>query len=284
MKFKHYALVPFLLAGVTTFAQAPADRLTQGTPKPLGAGQVRSFVKTDAKGVPTELGVAFTKEALDNLPQNCKTDKIPATSMWVICDGGKMNDALVTILNTPPAGASTHVKTMELSWLAYGHAPEHVWDKAQFDIHFNYDSPMGGLDESKFYVNPPTPDLPAGYEVLPHSGFPWNTPAQKFHSHSADPKESPEFAGGPFTTNFLYTTYNGQVLGYEPYVTLDYLKAQTTPKVIAVKTPAVYPKTGYYPTAMRVGWDESMKAYVIALEGFKQFKAPAAAAKSPAKK
>jgi len=44
-------------------------------------------------------------------------------------------------------------------------------------------------------------------------------------------------------------------------------------------TPAVYPKTGYYPTAMRVGWDESMKAYVIALEGFKQFKAPAAAAK-----
>jgi hypothetical protein len=273
-------MLPIGCALLAVAFAAPAG-VTLGPTKPLGAGTARAYVKV-ANGAPVTLGVALSKTALDQLPQNCKSDKTPATSMWVICDGGKMNDAMVTILNTPAPGASTNVKNMELSWLPYGHAPEHVWDKPQFDIHFNYDAPTGGMDESKFYVEPPAQDLPEGYMILPQSGFPWNTPAQKYHSHSADPKTSPEFGGGPFTTNFLYTTYNGKVIGYEPYVTLEYLKSQTTPKVIPVKTPAEYPKTGYYPTAMKVGWDAEMDAYVVALEGFKKYTAPAA--KGPAKK
>lgn len=251
-----------------------ADKVVKGTPKPLGAGSVRAVYKADAKGVPVSFGLHMTKDALDKLPQNCKTDPTPKTSIWPFCEGGKMNDAMVTILYSPKAAvATTNIASMELSWLPYGHAPEHVWDKPQFDIHFNFTTPHGGMDESKLYVNPDQKDLPEGYAILPHSGFPWNTPAQKFHSHSADPKESPEFAGGPFTTNFLYTTYNGHVIGYEPYVALDYLKSLTSPKEITVKTPEEYPQTGYYPSVMRVGWDDADKAYVIVLEKFTKYTA-----------
>lgn len=250
------------------------SRVIEGETRPLGGGNVTSYIKLDANGKPESLGLKFDKAALANLPQQCKTDKIPSTSFWEFCFGGKMNDALITIFDTPPEAAMTNVKTLELSWLPHGHAPEKVWDIPQFNIHFNFDSPTGGKDMSKLYVDPPKGELPEGYVILPKSGFPWDTPAQQGHSHSADPQISPEFKGGRLATNFLYITYDGKVIGYEPYVAYDYLKEKTNLKEYPIKQPEKYPKDGYYPSTMKVGLDENGN-YIIAIEGFKEYKAAA---------
>ncbi len=258
----------------TSMAKSDSTKVIEGETHPIGNGKATSYVELDAEGKPKSLGIKFTKAALENLPQKCKTDTIPKTSFWEFCFGGKMNDALVTIFKTPPEAAATNVKTLELSWLPYGHAPEKVWDVPQFDIHFNFVTPTGGTDTSKLYTNPAKGELPEGYIVLPKSGFPWDTPAQKFHSHSANPQDSPEFKGGKFTTNFLYITYGGKVIGYEPYVALDYLQEKTSIKDYPIHKPVKYPKDGYYPSTMKIGLDEKGD-YIIAIEGFKEYKASA---------
>lgn len=240
---------------------------------PLGGGTVEySFVK-DSKGNPLFLGVRFSASVFDKLPKDCKEDKIPKTSFWEICNGGVMNDAFLTIFKTPEATALTRIASIELSWLPYGHAPEKIWDKPQFDIHFNFVKPTSGLDTAKLYDNPPEGYLPDGYIVLPQSGFKWDTPTLTYHSHSANPKASPEFGGGTFTTNFLYTVYAGRVIGYEPYVTLDFLTKAEKLKIIPVTLPKKFEHEGFYPTEMLVGLDTTTNTYIIGLQGFKKFPA-----------
>lgn len=258
----------------TEMAKSDGSKVVEGETHPLGNGTVTSFVVLDTNGKPQTLGLKFTKAALENLPKQCKTDNIPKTSFWEFCFGG-LNDAMITIFKTPPEAAATNVKTLELSWIPHGHAPEKVWDVPQFDIHFNFETPTGGTDMSKLYVNPKKGDLPEGYMILPKSGFPWDTPAQKFHSHSADPQISPEFKGGKLATNFLYITYDGKVIGYEPYVAYDYLKDKNSIKEYPIKQPTTYPKDGYYPSSMKVGLDADGN-YIIAIDGFKEYKATAA--------
>ncbi|MFM7674269.1 MAG: hypothetical protein ACKO5F_01495 [Synechococcus sp.] len=261
-----------------------------GPPVPLGHGSVRGYTITrGGERGPSlqEMGVLITASALQGLPQNCVTDDPSPQARWLICQKpaagtrgkGQMNDTMVTTLKMPPAALSlANVADLDVSWLPFGHAPAKVWDKPQFDIHFPLRNPKGGQSEPAFYA-PQTPasQLPAGYMVLPGSGFHWDTVALQGHSHAADPKASPEFAGGPFLANFLYLNYNGRAIGYEVYASQSLLASRST-YTRALKAPQVSLGTSIVPTELTIRYEPLLSLYRVALTGFKSVSQGATAA------
>ena len=260
-----------------------------GEAVPMGQGSVQGYTVTtggERGQALREMGVLISAAALEGLPQNCSTDKPTAQARWLICQPpvagsqgkGQMNDTMVTTLKMPAAAASlANVADIDFSWLPYGHAPEKVWDKPQFDIHFPLRFPTGGQLESAFYApQPPAAQLPSGYVVLPESGFHWDTIALQGHSHAADPTQSPEFAGGPFVANFLYLNYNGRAIGYEVYASQALLTSRQ-PYTRTLPTPEASLGTSIVPTELTIRYEPELSQYRVALTGFKPvIKLPAA--------
>ena len=256
-----------------------------GNEMAMGDGTVRSYGVLSEDGGVQEIGVFISEAAVKGLPMNCQSDKASADAQWIICqeaneDGtGKMNDTMVTTLDVPEKiGKVLGISKLDMSWLPYGHAPENVWDLPQFDIHFPFLSPNGGEDEKAFY-EPKTPSeqLPAGYMVLPGSGFQWDTEALKGHSHAADPKASPEFKcykapetcdGTEFQGNFLYITYNGKAIGYEAYVSMDLLNKKGTYKQ-TLNVPIQSAGTNTVPSQLTIMHEPENKGFRVSLTNYK---------------
>lgn len=271
---------PKPLPDLQPLVSCPPQRCTSslGLPVALGLGTVRGYAIVRAgEGVPSlqEMGVLISESALQGLPQNCAKDKPSTGARWLICQPpvagsqGQMNDTMVTTLKMPAVAANlANIHVLDVSWLPFGHAPKEIWDKPQFDIHFPFGSPTGGQSEAAFYA-PQTPaaQLPDGYMVLPGSGFHWDTEALQGHSHAADPKESPEFAGGPFLANFLYLSYEGRAIGYEVYASQKLLASRAT-YTRALKAPKVSLGTSIVPNELTIRYEPTSSLYRVALTRF----------------
>lgn len=125
-----------------------------------------------------------------------------------------------------------------------------------------------GADLEKCSMAPGSGQLPADYVFAPGSEEPG------MGGHWVDPGAH-EFHGQAFTHTFIYGTYDGAVIFYEPMITLDYLRAQPS-ETVPVKLPEVWASAGYYPTGYRVHYDESRREYTVALEGLTRREALAA--------
>ncbi|MFQ6538617.1 hypothetical protein [Aphanothece stagnina] len=249
-----------------------------GTEMAMGEGSVRAYGILKGDGESQEIGVLISEAALNGLPQNCQADAASKGAKWLICQPagaegkGKMNDTMVTTLEMPKAVAkATGIDKLDISWLPYGHAPEKVWDKPQFDIHFPFVHPTGGQNEKAFYEAPSAEQLPKGYMVLPGSGFHWDTEALKGHAHAADPGNSPEFAGGPFRGNFLYITYEGKAIGYEAYVSKALLDEKGN-YTKSLQVPEKSYGTDVAPGLLTITHVPSMKAFRVSLSDYKIIK------------
>jgi len=240
----------------------------------LGDGGVKTF-GTFSKGELKKVGVIISEDALNGLPQNCGVDAPTPGAKWLICQSkegenkGKMNDTMVITLDMPKKVVKElGIKKLDLSWLPYGHAPEGVWDKPQFDIHFPFMKPTGGNDSSKYYAPKTSSDqLPEGYIVLPGSGFPWDTDALQSHSHAASPGDSPEFKGGEFLGNFLYLSYEGKAIGYEAYVSKKLLDSKDY-YIQNLKSPKVSYGSDKAPTKLVISYLPSEESYEVSLENY----------------
>jgi hypothetical protein len=83
--------------------------------------------------------------------------------------------------------------------------------------------------------------------------------------HWIDPS-SHEFHGHDFTASLLYGSYNGEVNFIEPMITRAYL--ETRPDFTAeLKQPALFAKSGYYPTSYSVRFDPDKHEYIVSLDG-----------------
>jgi hypothetical protein len=253
-----------------------ACSLNYGSTARMGQGTMKAYAFVENGKSIKEIGVLLDAAVLKGLPQNCGSEKATPGTKWLICQAspqnpkGQMNDTMVTTLDMPRNVVElANIDKLDISWLPFGHAPEKVWDKPQFDIHFPFRNPTGGQDTSKFYApNVPQPQLPKGYMVLPGSGFHWETEALQGHAHAADPKNSPEFAGGPFLANFLYITYNGKAIGYEVYASTKLLETKGVYNR-DLEMPEYSPGTKNVPSKLSITYVPDLKAYRVALFAYK---------------
>ena len=217
-----------------------------GESRPLGNGTVRSWVTLDKNGNPAAIGVTFSEAALSGLPT-----REPGTEYQ---------------LSLPPQASATAFNHIGLDWNSNGHPPAGVYNVPHFDFHFYTITPQErdqitaqGDDLARCTQQPSAEYMPTGYVLVPDSAVP------RMGSHLANPL-SGELHGQPFTKTFLYGSYDGRVIFYEPMITRSFLESKTSITEL-IKLPARYAKSGYYPTRYSVKYDAKNKEYTVSLEG-----------------
>ncbi len=219
-----------------------------GETRPLGNGAVRSWVTLDKNGNPSAIGLTFSEAALNGLPVQ--------------------EEGTEYVLNLPPQARLTAFDHIGLNWNSNGHPPAGIYNVPHFDFHFYTITEQErdritaqGDDLLKAGKKPTAEYMPAGYVLVPDPAVP------RMGSHLVNPL-SAELQGQPFTKTFIYGSYDGRIIFFEPMISKAFLESKVSVTEF-IKLPARYPKPGYYPTKYSVKYDKASKEYTVSLEGMK---------------
>jgi hypothetical protein len=208
----------------------------------MGDGKIRTFITISNEGIPVDHGVAMAKGAMEGLPST--------PSSYTL----KMHQKAVDL---------TPFEFVMVDWNPTGHEPEFLYKAPHFDFHFYM---IGTGEQSAIITGDKMEKLPApGY--MPASYFPTPGGVPGMGKHWLD-ENAPELRGIPFTKTFIYGSYNGKVVFYEPMITREFLLSEkicTTP----FPTPQLYaPNNTWYPSEYKVYRDEKTSEIVVSLAGF----------------
>lgn len=268
-------------AGPTDVVTLPNGLSRQyGTAVALGNGTARTYVLFDKQqqGRAVELGVALSPNALEGLP--APMNMPPGGG-----DGHEHVDSHEYILPMPQTN-NTPFKFLELDWNPQGHEIPGIYTIPHFDFHFytitkaerDLIVPTDAQFQQKAENLPPAAMVPQFYSTLTPPNTP--TPAvPKMGVHWIDVRSPeiqallghPELAK-PFTTTFIYGSWNGRFTFVEPMITRDFILGRRTAaaaaqrdSVIPLPMGAQVSPAGVYPAAYRIAWDATANEYRIAL-------------------
>jgi hypothetical protein len=87
---------------------------------------------------------------------------------------------------------------------------------------------------------------------------------------------SPEFHGVKFTNTYIWGSYSGKFIFWEPMLTLAYLQSQPN-DLIPLRQPAKYQKDGWYAQKYQVSYslfpNLNTGEYTVALKNLKHYTA-----------
>src|SRR6185436_18951165 len=110
-----------------------------------------------------------------------------------------------------------------------------------------------------------TQPVPARY--LPSDYIDVGAVVPRMGNHLLD-SQSPELKDSlPFTNTFILGAYEGELIFWEPMITLDFLQ-KTQDVCLEIRQPPAYRQAGYYPTEYCVRQDQSGRR-TVSLEGFR---------------
>lgn len=209
----------------------------------MATGTARAYVTLDRAGVPTELGLALTDDAVVGLPAA----------------------AAEYVFTLPRQASSTPFQHAVINWIPLGHPPA-AYTVPHFDFHFytitNAQRTAIVLGDSllaaKMMRLPAAEFIPAGYVA--------GMATARMGLHWRDP-ESPELHGAPFTQTFIYGSYDGTMIFGEPMIAKAYLESKPAAVVTSLHLPAQYSARGYQPTSYTVAYDQATKEYRVGLTG-----------------
>jgi hypothetical protein len=250
-----------LAMGLALSAGGGHERTVRGQSEKIGAGAIQSFLTIDPSGVPIGIGVTMSAGALKQLP------RLPNTvSRCFDLDGdGKhtrhecMGDE-ERLLDVPDAGApGVPFRWISVNWNPAGHVAPYAHPHFDFHFHTGPRERIEGIapgrcgelvdcDDFKRASQPvPARYLPPGYvdvgAVVPRMGN------HLLDSHSPELKDSL-----PFTSTFIYGAYEGELIFWEPMITLEYLQ-KTRNACLPIRRPEAFREAGYYPTQYCVRQD-----------------------------
>jgi hypothetical protein len=217
-----------------------AENIVYGPEVSVGQGKARSFVQLSETGSPTAIGFTMSKTAIEGLPHADQA----------------------FILALPAQKAQTPYDHISLDWASHGHMPNGIYNKPHFDMHFYMVSQdeRNGIQHPSEEIEqaPESKFLPATYFSAPGEGVPL------MGKHWID-ATTPELNGKPFTTTFVYGSYDGDVIFHEPMMAHDWL--QTRPDtVISIPQPQAFQKPGLFPQKYSVKYNSGKQEYRIILE------------------
>ena len=230
------------------------EQTLRGKAEKIGAGTVQSFVTLDQRNAPLAVGVTISAGALEQLPGSPNT-----VSRCYDLDGNGKHTGhecigdLERILDLPVApSARLPFKWITVNWNAAGHpAP---YNRAHFDFHFYAadraviegirPGRCGELVDCGHFTRATRP-VPSQY--LPGGHINVGAVVPRMGNHLLD-SQSPELKDSmPFTRTFIYGAYEGELIFWEPMITLDMLQ-KTREACWAISQPQGFAKAGYYPT------------------------------------
>ncbi len=255
------------------------ERTLRGKAEKMGAGTIQSFVTLDPGGAPTAIGVALSAGALEQLPP------VPNTlSRCFDLDGNgkhtghECHGDEERILDVPvDSSAGLPFRWISVNWNPAGHHNT-PYARPHFDFHFHTGDrarveairpgrcgEMADCDDFKVATRPvPARYVPGGYidvgAVVPRMG-----------NHLLD-SQSPELKDSlPFVNTFIYGAYDGEIIFWEPMITMEYLQ-RTQDACTEIKQPDAFQRSGYYPTQYCVRQDRQ-GGHTVSLEAFRYSKA-----------
>lgn len=264
-----------------------APKRHEGAAQRVGKGTVRAYVIADENdpNVPIEVGVALSEGAMEGLPAPMKMDHAAMAA-----GGGEHLDMTNWILELP-AKNPTPYKFVQFGWNPKGHEPPGVWDVPHFDFHF-YTVPLAVRNS----IDPADPSFAAKAEKYPARELvapnyldaataakttrqAMTIPQMGMHWIDVRTPEIQAMAGNPagykpFTTTYIYGSWNGEFIFAEPMITRAYLlekkaAAETAVRDELIPVPSAnFEKAGYYPAAYRITYDARAREYRIALTQF----------------
>jgi len=241
---KFLILLTFASALVACEKDQPKEKVYTSQKVTLHGGKVWSSAKVSKDGKPEQVSIIVDDAAMNSVPVGQPTDHV-----------GHENNLMIPV----PQEGSVPFKFIMVNWNSSGHEPENVYTLPHFDFHF-YMTPqsevVGYTDMTKLEIDPAADYLPAN-----HIG---GAPAPGMGKHWLD-LASPELGGETFTQTFIYGSYDGKVVFYEPMITRDYLLA-TNSFERDIPQPAKFKNSGYYPTRMKIKRENGVTE--VSLEGF----------------
>ena len=251
------------------------EQTLRGRVEKIGAGTVQSFLTLDPSGAPLAIGVTLSAGGFEQLPA------VPNTvSRCFDLDGNGrhtghecMGDE-ERILDVPvDSTAGLPSRWISINWNPAGHHNT-PYVQPHFDFHFNTaprdrveaiaPGRCGELvdcdDFKRATRSVPARYLPSGYidvgAVVPRMG-----------NHLLD-SQSPELKDSlPFTRTFIYGAYEGELIFWEPMITLDFLQ-KTQDACMEIRQPKAFRQAGYYPTQYCVRQDRQGQR-TVSLERFR---------------
>lgn len=246
-----------------------------GEAQPLGQGNLRTWVKLDHQGNFSDIGVSLTEAALLGLPK--ETDDFGAYPLKLKLQDGIGFSTFEYELLLPKEVATAPFTHISFNTNPYGHGPHKVYDSEHFDFHFNLITPeeryaitANNYDAfvEKAYKEPLKEFLPPGYTTVPKAAEP------RMGAHWFDFGGS-EFHGNSWQKSFNIGCYDGEIVFWEPMISVAYLA--TKPNItVPISQPLAYPQSGYYPTHYSINYAKG--EYSVSLNGLKFRSAKLAAA------
>ena len=198
----------------------------------MHGGKMWSSAKVDKDGKPQSVSIVLTDALLNSVPVGQPSDHV-----------GHENNIIIPVSEK----SGTPFKSIMVNWNSSGHEPDGVYTLPHFDFHFytlTENEIMNLVDNTKLNSLPAAEYAPANY-VSPGPGLP------RMGNHWID-MTSPELGGQvPFTQTFIYGSYDGKMIFYEPMITLDFLKTNSNYER-SIPQPAKFQSAGFYPTKMKI--------------------------------
>jgi len=206
-----------------------------GPQEHLGNGKARSFFTMTHENRPLELGIIFTQSSMDGLSNDAMDHEGNTTHLRLHQKASQVTPFTFIMVNWNPAG----------------HPPA-FYGAPHFDIHYYLNMSME--EQMMVAIGPSMFQFPAPGNI-PAVYVP-GAPVPMMGQHWSDPT-SPEFLGQPFTKTFIYGSYAGEVIFYEPMITRSYLLSGVS-STTAFPVPTVFtPNQTWYPTSYKVYTDNA---------------------------
>jgi hypothetical protein len=262
--------------GLVLSAETPSREHTlRGRAEKISAGTVQSFVTLDQSGAPVAIGVTLSAGALEKLPA---TPNTVSRCFDLNGDGRHTGHECMgdeeRILDVPSDSSSgLPFRWISVNWNPAGHHST-PYTQAHFDFHFNtvgrelVEAIAPGrcgelVDCGQFKVA--TRPVPARY--VPRGYIDVGAVVPRMGNHLLD-SQSPELKDSlPFTNTFIYGAYDGELIFWEPMITLDFLQ-NTRDACLAIRQPSTFQRAGYYPTEYCVRQDQQGNR-TVSLERFR---------------
>ena len=205
--------------------------------QPMGNGVARGWVMVNKMGEPLEVGINLSGKALMNLP----------------------DEPQMFVFELPKNKGQKFYTHLLVDWNPQGHEPEGVYTLPHFDFHF-YIIPSSvrmDIPPSNDMDLTPAPEFqPPLYMQLP--GL-----VPEMGAHWVD-LLAPEFNGGIFSSTFIWGSYHGEFVFWEPMITVDYLNSHPD-QTFDIRQPQAFQKSGWYPMNYQVTYSTKPDEFKIAL-------------------
>lgn len=223
------------------------QKIFKGEVKTFQQGKAWTWYEVDDKDQPVRIAIAIDDAAMNSLSTESG-------------EGDHQHENSLSLNLNPKASQQTPFKHVMLDWNPAGHPPD-FYLKPHFDFHYytltdieRKAIPAYEQAPDKFDNVPGTDYIPVNYINIPQ-GVP------QMGKHWVDVTSS-EFTPAGFNQTFIYGTYDGKVVFYEPMITEAFIKANPSFER-SIPLPAKFQTAGWYPTKMRIAKQDGATNIII---------------------